>query len=684
MLRLVALLAVLAFFSGSPAVAADESRPFSIHDMLAMERIGDWQVSPDGRRVVFAASVTELDANRRRSRLWLVGTDGAGLRPLTSHPAGAAQPRWSPDGASVLFLTSRSGSNQVWRIAVDGGEAEQVTRLPLDIGSFAVSPDGQTLLLSLEVFPDSDGLDDTVRRLEQAKTCQASGRVYDQLMIRHWDTWRDGRRAHLFAWPLAGGPAVDLMRGMAADVPGKPFGGAADYTFTPDSAGVVFTAKDAGREEAWSTNFDLWHVPLDASAAPRRLTADNLAWDTHPVFSPDGRTLAYLAMSRAGYEADRLRIVLRDWPSGASRVLAENWVRSPNDLLWSADGKTLYATAANLGQVSLFAIDVASGNVRTIVEQGCVRSPQLAGGRLLCGLDHLQSPVELYTIDRDGGPLTPITQLNGQNVARARMGQAEQFVFPGWNDDPVWAYVLQPVDFDPAKKYPVAFLIHGGPQGSFGNSFHYRWNPQVYAGRGYAVVMVDFHGSVGYGQAFTDSIRGDWGGKPLEDLQKGLAAALARYPWMDADRVGALGASYGGYMINWIAGQWPDRFRCLVCHDGNLDERAAYFMTEELWFPEWEHGGTPWEHPAGYARHNPVDHVDKWQTPMLVIHGALDFRVVDTAGIATFTALQRRGIPSKLLYFPDENHWVLKPHNSIQWHDTVLDWLDHWLQPAAR
>jgi len=683
MLRFVSFLAVWSVLGGLLAAQADESRPFSIQDMLAMDRIGDWQVSPDGRLAVFALSVTDLDANRRRSRLWLVGTDGAGLRPLTSHSAGDTHPRWSPDGRTVLFLTSRSGSNQVWRIAVDGGEAEQVTRLPLDIGSFAVSPDGRMLTLSIDVFPDCGALEDTVRRLDEAKKRKATGRVYERLMVRHWDAWRDGRRSHLFALPLAGGEAVDLMRGMDADVPSTPFGGAEEYAFTPDSTGVVFAAKDAGRAEAWSTNVDLWHVPLDASAAPRRLTADNLAWDTHPVFSPDGKTLAYLAMSRPGYESDRLRIVLRDWPGGTSRVLAESWDRSPEDILWSADGKTLYATAANLGQVSLLAIDVASGDVRTIVEQRRVRSPQRAGGRILFGMEHLKSPVELHTVNGDGSGLEPITRINARNLARARMGDAEQFTFPGWNDEPVYAYVLKPVDFDPAQRYPVAFLIHGGPQGSFGNSFHYRWNPQVYAGRGYAAVMVDFHGSVGYGQAFTDSIRGDWGGKPLVDLQKGLAAALARYPWMDGDRVGALGASYGGYMINWVAGQWPDRFRCLVSHDGNLDERAAYFMTEELWFPEWEHGGTPWEHPAGYAKHNPVDHVDKWKTPMLVIHGALDYRVVDTAGIATFTALQRRGIPSKFLHFPDENHWVLKPHNSIQWHDTVLDWLDRWLQDGA-
>jgi dipeptidyl aminopeptidase/acylaminoacyl peptidase len=347
---------------------------------------------------------------------------------------------------------------------------------------------------------------------------------------------------------------------------------------------------------------------------------------------------------------------------------------------WSVDGKTIYTTAANLGQTSLFAIETATSKARTVVKDGHVRSVALAGARLLFGMDHHRSPVELYSILPSGSDVRQITGINAGKLAKVRMGESEQFTFKGWNDETVYAYVVKPVDFDPNKKYPVAFLIHGGPQGSFGNDFHYRWNPQAYAGAGYAAVMVDFHGSTGYGQAFCDAIRGDWGGKPLEDLQKGLAAALARYPWMDGDRVGALGASYGGYMINWIAGNWPDRFRCLVSHDGNLDERMAYFDTEELWFPEWDHQGNPWDNPKNYTKHNPIDHIKKWKTPMLVIHSALDYRVVYTQGISTFTALQRRGIPSKFLYFPDENHWVLKPHNSILWHETVIGWLDQWVK----
>jgi dipeptidyl aminopeptidase/acylaminoacyl peptidase len=375
-----------------------------------------------------------------------------------------------------------------------------------------------------------------------------------------------------------------------------------------------------------------------------------------------------------------LRIILRSWADGTERIVTEDWDRSPSSICWSSNGDVIYATAANLGQRSLFAIDAISGKVRIVVQDGYVRSPTVSDERIVFGLDHLKSPAELWSIRADGTNPHAITRINAEKVAAARMGDYKQFAFKGWNEETVYGYVVRPADFDPAKKYPVAFLIHGGPQGSFGNTFHYRWNPQAYAGAGYAVVMVDFHGSVGYGQAFTDSIRGDWGGKPLEDLKRGLEATLARHPWMDDSRVGALGASFGGYMINWIAGNWPDRFLCLVNHDGNLDERMAYYDTEELWFPEWDHVGTPWENPEGYENHNPVNFVKNWKTPMLVIHGAHDYRVVDTQGIATFNALQRLGIPSRLLYFPDENHWVLKPHNSILWHNTVIDWLDRWLK----
>ena len=674
---------VLLLASAVPAAAAD-THPFSVHDMLAMERISDPRVSPDGRQVAFVVRATDLEANRGRTDLYLAAVDGSWLRRLTSHEASDTQPRWAADGRSLYFVSTRSGSAQVFRLPLDGGEAEQVTRLPLDVDALEVAAGGRHLVLAMAVFPGKSPAE-TKATLEAREKAKSSGMLFERLFVRHWDTWKDGTRNHLFAYDLAAGAARDLMPAMDADCPTKPFGGSEDYALAPDGTQVVFSARDAGREEAWSTNFDLHAVPIDGSAAPKKLTT-NPAWDALPVFSPDATRLAYLAMSRPGFEADRFRVVVREWATGAERALdlradaSPLGDRSPSSVAWAADGKELLLTADHLGQHPVFALDVASGKARLLVKEGSAASPlPAAAGRVLFARNTLTSPTELYTIATDGSDERVVTKLNAGRVAAARFGAPEQFTFKGALGETVYAWLVRPVDFDPAKKYPLAYLIHGGPQGSFGNDFHYRWNPQAYAGRGYAAVMVDFHGSTGYGQAFSDAIRGDWGGKPYEDLVKGLDAALARYPFIDGSRACALGASYGGFMINWIAGQpLADRFRCLVNHDGNLDELTAYYMTEELWFPEWERGGTPWDNPAGYARHSPIDHVKSWKTPMLVIHGQKDYRVVYSQGLATFTALQRRGIPSQLLVFPDENHWVLKPQNSIQWHDTVLGWLDRW------
>ncbi|MEA2692527.1 MAG: hypothetical protein QOJ16_1914 [Acidobacteriota bacterium] len=681
-----------------PALGANTAspapHPFTARDLHSMHRLSDPQPSPKGDPVVFVLRTTDFAANKGRTHLVRVALDGSGLTPLTDGSSSESDPRWSADGKSLYFLSARSGSSQVWRFAanpIPGGEPVQVTNLPLDVGSYRVAPDGRHLVVSLEVFVDCPNLACTKERLDRrAAKGQPSGQLYDQLFVRHWDTWSNGTRSHLFAVPLGGGgEPVDLTRGLDADVPSKPSGGIEEYDISPDGRSVIFSARAAGREEPWSTNFDLYQVPMDGSGTPKNLTAANPAWDTQPIFSPDGKTLAYLAMSRPGFEADRFRIVLLSLADGRSRVLTEDWDRSPGELFFSPDGRTLYCTAMDVGHVALFAVDVATGKVRTVVRQGSVHGPALVGGtngRLLFGLDDLRHPTDLYTARLDGSDLKKITDVNRAEIAAVSMGEPQPFQFTGAKGDTVHGFVVKPVGFDPAQRYPVAFLIHGGPQGSFHDEFHYRWNPQVYAGAGYAVVQIDFHGSTGYGQAFTDAIRGHWGDWPLEDLQKGLAAALAANPWMDGDKVGALGASYGGFMTNWIAGNWPDRFRCLVTHDGIFDQRMMYYSTEELWFPEWEMGGPYWTNPESYERFNPARFVERWKTPMLVVQGGLDFRIPMTQGIAAFTALQRRGIPSRFLYFPDENHFVLKPANALLWHETVLGWLDRWLKaaPAAQ
>jgi dipeptidyl aminopeptidase/acylaminoacyl peptidase len=661
------------------------ARPFSPNDLVTLARISDPQASPDGRHVLYVQRETDMDADRGRTSLWQVDLPNGTPRRLTTAIGNASQPRWSADGRAIFFLSTRSDSSQVWRLPADGGEASQVTTLDVDVNAFALAPRGDRLVVSLDVFLDCADLACTKQRLDERADRPSKGRLYDHLFVRHWDTWADGRRSVLHSLPLdasgrVSGPLVALSRAVDGDVPGKPFGGSEDFAVTRDGRGVIFSARVAGTTEPWSTNFDLFRVAIDGSSAPENLTAKNPAWDAQPVLSADGRWLAYLAMTRPGYESDRFHIVLRELATGNERVVASDWDRSVASLAFAPSGRALFATADSVGNHPLYRIDLPTGRVTEVVGAGYVSGFTFAGDRIVLARDDLAAPADLYMVGDNGANLRKLTSVNAARLADVEMGTFEQFTFAGAGGETVHGYVVAPAGRDPARKYPVAYLIHGGPQGSFQNQFHYRWNAQTYAGAGYAAAMVDFHGSTGYGQAFTDSIRDDWGGKPLEDLKRGLAAAVEKYPWLDGDRVCALGGSYGGYMINWIAGQWSDRFRCLVDHDGVFDHRQMYYATEELWFPEWDHRGTEYDNPAGYAKDNPVDHVAAWRTPILVIHGALDYRVPETQGLATFTAAQRRGIPSEFLYFPDENHWVLKPHNSLRWHDTVNRWLDRWLK----
>jgi len=629
---------------------------------------------------------TDMARNRGHTDLYLVDLRAAHPTPqrLTSDAASSTDPAWSPNGDAIYFISSRSGSGQVWRVPAAGGEAVRVTDLPLDVDAFRVAPTGDRMLLSMAVFRDCADLACTKARLDAKEKDKASGKIYDRLFVRHWDTWADGRNAVLYSAPLdaAGrvtGTPVSLSGSLDGDVPSKPFGDREEFRFSPDGKTVVFSIRIAGKTEAWSTNFDLYSVPA-TGGTPRNLTADNNAWDTKAVFSPDGRTLAYLAMTRPGFEADRYHIVLLDLATGKKRNVAESWDRSPGSLRWTADGKTLVADAEDIGQHRLFAIDVASGKVSPLTDRGGIGSFDVRGNTVAYTQSNLASGAQLFSMQLGSNKPTQLTHVNEEKLADVRWGDYEQFSFKGANGDTVYGHVMKPWNYEPGKKYPIAFLVHGGPQGSFGNAWSYRWNPQVYAGAGYATVFIDFHGSTGYGQKFTDAISGDWGGKPLDDLKKGLAAAVAKYGWLDRSHACALGASYGGYMMNWIEGNWSDGFKCIVNHDGVFDTRGMAYSTEEQWFTDWENGGPYFAVPEKHERFNPVLHVNKWKTPMLVVQGDIDFRIPTTQGLSTFTALQRRGIESKLLVFPDENHWVLKPANSVLWHHTVLGWLDAHLK----
>ena len=673
----------LCLLAALPSLAA--ARGLDVRDLQKLDRVSSPVLSPDGSTVVFAKRIVDADVVKASSSLWvrnLLTRDMAPPKRLTPEGWNVNSPSFSPDGKTVYFLSAKSGTQQLYAMPLVGGAPRQLTAFALDVASYKVSPDGTRVLFSTDTFADCKAdFACTKKRLDDTAAKKSSGVVYDGLFVRHWDTWADGRRSRLFVAALPEGKAkpvssaTSLTDRLDGDAPSKPFGGADEYTWSPDGASVVAAIRVAGKGEAWSTNFDLYRLAADGSSAPVNLTASNPAWDTGPVFSADGKTLFYRAMKRPGFEADRFGLMAMDLATKQVREIAPSWDRSADGIVVSKDGATIYTTAQDVGQHPLFAVDVASGTAKPVVAEGSISAFDIAGDTLAFTRNTLKTGDQLFTSTLAGAPLRAITPSAQDVLKDVNFGDFEQFNFTGWNNETVHGYVVKPHDYVEGQKYPVAFLIHGGPQGSFGNGWSYRWNPQTYAGQGYAVVMIDFHGSTGYGQAFTDAISQHWGDRPLEDLQKGWAAAQQKYAFLDGGKACALGASYGGYMINWIAGNWNEPWKCLVNHDGVFDTRSMGYVTEELWFTEWENGGTPFDKPENYEKFNPVNHVAKWRVPMLVVQGEKDYRVPVDQGLSTFTALQRKGIESKLLYFPDENHWVLKPQNSILWHDTVNAWL---------
>ena len=667
----------------SAAAAPATARQITIQDVTMLSRVGAPAASADGRWLVWQQRETDLDADRGRFDLWRLDLTRKGAQPerLVADPA-VNETAPQIVGDTVYYTADTGGEDAIWAIPVAGGAARRITDFKGGFGGFKVAPTADRIVVWADRKPGAPSLEPA---MDKKAADAGAGRTYDGLFVRHWDTWADGNRNGLFVLPLtaAGAPGngMAIKGGLVGDSPSKPFGGGEEVAWSADGRTLYFAMREAGRIEPLSTNLDIWSAPADGSAAPVNLTDANDATDTLPAVSPDGKWLAYVAMKRPGYEADRQVLQLRDLATGAVRAVTEGWDRSIHILAWAPDGKRLYVVAQDVQEDPLWSVDPATGRVTRLTDKGVISSVVPTARGVVLGMNSITAPDDFWRLD--GKRLTRLTSVNAERLKDIDWPTVERFSFAGANSDTVWGYAVKPTGI--AGKLPVAYMVHGGPQGSSNNSWSYRWNPAVFAGAGYGLVAVDFHGSTGFGQAFTDSIRDNWGGWPLEDLQKGLAAATAKFAWLDGDNACALGASYGGYMMNWFAGQWPDRFKCLVQHDGVFDARAMAYETEELWFDEWEHGGKAYfEDPAAYEKWNPVNHVARWKTPMLVITGEKDFRIPYTQGLASFTALQRRDISSRLVVFPNENHWVLKPKNSRQWYGEVIGWMDRWTGKAAR
>ena len=677
------LLASVALVSFAfPATA----RQLTIEDVTMLSRVSSPAVSPDGHWLVWQQRETDLAGDKGRYDLWRLDLTAKGAKPeklIGEWSVNETSPQFSHDGKTIWFQSDKGGEDNVWAIAVTGGAPTQVTDLKGGIGGFKVAPTEDKMLIWADRLPGAPSSEPAmIKKRDDA----GNGRTFDQMFIRHWASWSDGTRSQLFVLPMANGKAAGYGKaiegGLVGDSPSKPFGGGEEVSWSADGKTVFFALREAGRIEPLSTNLDIFAAPADGSAAPTNLTDANDGMDNLPTASPDGKYLAWFAMKRPGYEADRQVLMVRDLASGQVRALTEDWDRSVGSIAWSEDSKTIYVTAEDTQEVPIFAIDLKSGKPTRLTQEGNVSAVVPTAKGLVYAMNSLTAPDDFYWLAGKKG--ARLTGVNADKLAGIDMPTVTRFSFTGANNDKVWGYAVKPAGLSAGAKAPVAFMVHGGPQGSSNNSWSYRWNPALFAGAGYGLVAVDFHGSTGYGQGFTDAIRNNWGGWPLEDLKKGLDAATTKFTWLDGNNACALGASYGGYMMNWIEGNWPDRFKCIVQHDGVFDARAMAYETEELWFDEWEHGGHPYfEDPAAFEKWNPVNLVDKWKTPQLVITSEGDYRIPYTQGIAAFTALQRRDIPSRLIVFPGGSHWVLNPKESRQWYREVLGWMGKWTGKGA-
>ncbi|MFO0910037.1 MAG: S9 family peptidase [Isosphaeraceae bacterium] len=675
----------LVLVPSSPALAG--GRAITVDDLLAVKGVSDPQPSPDGKQVVYVVNELDRESGKSTSSLWLVATAGGEPRRLTTTPGVNNHPRWSPDGKSLAFVSTRGGSAQVWILPLEGGEARALTHLPIDVSGPIWSPQGDRLAVTAEVYPGSTP-EQTAAKDKARAASKSQVRVYDHLMFRHWNVWDEEKRSHLFVVDAKSGETKDLTPDLDVNTPPAPFGGSNDYAWSPDGTELAFTAEPARKELAWSTNTDIWTVP--ASGAPKNVTVSNPGADGQPAYSPDGKWLAYVRQVRGGFEADLWVLTVQTRAEQRPFELTRKLDRPIQSFAW-AGKQRLIATIDDMGtepvvEVSFDVVELGGitragvpSDFPRLVTGGVNTAAQQAGadGPIVFVHGSADRPGEIHAGKGGDGSGKPLTHHNDPLLASLDVAKAEGFSFKGADDDTVHGWLIKPPGFDASKKYPVSFLIHGGPQGAWHDEWHARWNYAMFASHGHVVVAINPRGSTGYGQKFTDQISRDWTGRVYDDLMKGLDHALKAYPYLDGSRMAAAGGSYGGFMVNWIAGH-SDRFKALVSHAGVFDLASKYGTTEELWFPEWEFGGPPWEQAEHYRERSPSQYVGNFKTPTLVVHGALDFRVSEGQGFGMFTSLQRRGVPSRLVLFPDEGHWILKPANRLIWWNEVLGWIDQY------
>jgi len=680
-IQLMCVVAVLAL-CGAARAQQIAKHPITFADLERIERVSEPQISPDGKWVAYKVVLPDFEANRNASNIWLIATQGGAATQFT-FSGHDSLPVWSPDSKTLAFLSSRGGTTQVYLLPLSGGEARALSHLSTGADNPKWSPDGKLLAFTSLVYPGcSDDACNRARDAEREKS-KVKARVYDHLLFRHWDHWSEDKRSHLFVVPSDGAlPPRDLTPGANYDVPPDERGGPEDINFSPDSKELAFVAV-TDKMEAASTNGDIFTVPV-TGGEPMRLTT-NPGFDANPVYSADGRYIAYHAQFVPGYESDRWRVMLYDRKSGTHENLSEHFDRWAMKPVWSADSQTIYFVAEDETLQPIYALAAKPGaEPKKIVREGFNDEVSFdrSGHTMVFTRSSMTVPPEIFIAASDGSGVRQLTHQNDGLLATLDMNLAETFWFQSSDGARIQAMLIRPPAFDVSKKYPLLVLLHGGPQTMWGNSWGYRWNAEMFSAPGYVTLIVERRGSTGYGQKFTDEITDDYGGKAYEDIMKGVDYTLEKYPFVDASRMAAAGGSYGGYMADWIATH-TGRFKALISHASVYDQPAMYGSTEELWFVEHDMKGMPWTNPASYQTWSPLTYageLGKYKTPMLVITGERDYRVPYTQSLEIFTALQRQGVPSKLVVYPDEGHWIIKPLNAQLWYKTYLDWLATYLK----